>query len=42
LTVGLDEPLLLKRLEASPEFARVMIRTAENHSKKFNQALRRG
>lgn len=39
LTLGLDEGLLLRRLEANPFFARVMIRTVSKHSKAVNGAL---
>ena len=42
LTIGLDETLLLKRLEASPMFSRVLVRTLDRHRKKFNNALGRG
>ncbi len=42
LTIGLDETLLLKRFEASPMFARVIVRTLENNRKSVNNALGRG
>jgi hypothetical protein len=42
LMIGLDEALLLKRLEASPMFARVIVRTIENNRKAMNNALGRG
>lgn len=38
-TLGLDEGLLLKRLEASPEFHRVFIRTAQQNQKAMRQAI---
>ena len=41
LTVGLDEGLLLKKLEASREFGRVMVRVAESNAKSMNTALGR-
>jgi hypothetical protein len=42
LMISLDETLLLKRLEASPMFARVIVRTMENNRKAVNNALGRG
>lgn len=42
LTIGLDETLLLKHLEASPMFARVIVRTMESNRKAMNNALGRG
>jgi hypothetical protein len=42
LMIGLDETLLLKRLEASPMFARVIVRTMESNRKAMNNALGRG
>lgn len=42
LTIGLDETLLLKRLEASPMFSRVLVRTLDRHRKAANNALGRG
>ncbi len=42
LTLDLDDTLLLKRLEASPMFARVVVRTAERNKKAMNSALGRG
>ncbi len=42
LQIGLDEELLLKNLERSPEFPRVLIRVADRHRKKLNNALGRG
>jgi hypothetical protein len=42
LTIGLDEALLLKRLEASPMFSRVIVRTLESNRKAVNNALGRG
>lgn len=38
-TLDLDHVLLLKRLEASPEFHRVIVRTTSNNRKAMNQAL---
>ena len=38
-TIGLDEGLLLKRLEASPEFRRVVIRTTQANRKAMQRAL---
>lgn len=37
--LGLDEGLLLKRLEASPEFSRVFVRTAQSNQKAMKSAL---
>lgn len=37
--LDIDHVLLLKRLEASPEFTRVLVRTVDGNSKKFNKAL---
>jgi hypothetical protein len=42
LMISLDETLLLKRLEASPMFARVIVRTMEDNRKAVNNALGRG
>lgn len=42
LLIGLDETLLLKRLEASPMFSRVVVRTLDRHRKAANNALGRG
>jgi hypothetical protein len=42
LTIGLDEALLLKRLEASSMFSRVIVRTLESNRKAVNNALGRG
>ncbi|HXE90482.1 MAG TPA: hypothetical protein VNK82_05900 [Terriglobales bacterium] len=39
LTVDLDDALVLKRLEASPMFARVVVRTLERNRKAANGAL---
>jgi hypothetical protein len=41
-TFDLDHVLLLKRLEASPEFDRVIVRTIQNNSKAANRALGNG
>jgi hypothetical protein len=41
-TLDIDPTLVLKRLETSPEWARVHIRTATDHAKKINAALGRG
>ena len=38
-TLGLDEGLLLKKLEASPQFHRVFVRMAQNNQKAMRQAL---
>jgi hypothetical protein len=38
-TIGLDEGLLLKRLEASPEFHRVFVRMTSNNQKAMRQAI---
>jgi hypothetical protein len=37
--LGLDEGLLLKRLEASPEFHRVYVRTAQANQKAMKNAI---
>jgi hypothetical protein len=41
-TLDLNEGLLLKRLEAHPDFKRVIVRTAENNRKAINSALGKG
>jgi len=41
-TLDLNEGLVLKRLEAHPDFKRVVVRTLENNRKAANQALGRG
>jgi hypothetical protein len=38
-TLDVDPVLLLKRLEATPEWSRVHVRTAETHRNKINKAL---
>jgi hypothetical protein len=38
-TLGLDEGLLLKRLEATPEFHRVYVRMAQKNQKAMRQAI---
>ncbi|HXE90741.1 MAG TPA: hypothetical protein VNK82_07235 [Terriglobales bacterium] len=40
-TLGLDEGLILKRLEATPEFRRVLVRMVQKNTKAFNAALGR-
>jgi hypothetical protein len=40
--LDIDEVLLLKRIEASPEFSRVVVRTVEKNPKKVRQALGSG
>lgn len=40
-TLGLDEGLLLRRLEASSEFQRVIVRTTQNNRKAMRQAIGR-
>jgi hypothetical protein len=37
--LGLDEGLVLKRLEATPEFSRVIVRTTQKNQKAMRQAL---
>jgi hypothetical protein len=38
-TLGLDEGLLLKKLEASPQFHRIFVRMAQSNKKAMRQAL---
>jgi|DewCreStandDraft_2_1066082.scaffolds.fasta_scaffold00504_18 hypothetical protein len=42
LTIGLEPELVLKKLEASPMWSRVIVRTLENNRKSVNNALGRG
>jgi hypothetical protein len=42
LTVGLNPELVLEKLEASPKWTRVIVRTLENNRKSVNNALGRG
>jgi hypothetical protein len=42
LTIGLEPELVLKKLEASPMWNRVIVRTLENNRKSVNNALGRG
>jgi hypothetical protein len=42
LTIGLEPELVLKKLEASPMWNRVIVRTLENNRKSANNALGRG
>ncbi len=42
LTIGLEPELVLKKLEASPQWSRVIVRTLENNRKAVNNALGRG
>jgi hypothetical protein len=42
LTIALEPELVLKKLEASPQWSRVIVRTLENNRKSANNALGRG
>lgn len=42
LTVGLDEGLLLKKLEANRDFSRLVVRTLSKHPKATNAAIGKG
>jgi len=42
LTIGLEPELVLKKLEASPQWSRVIVRTLEGNRKAVNNALGRG
>jgi hypothetical protein len=42
LTIALEPELVLKKLEASPMWSRVIVRTLENNRKSVNNALGRG